>query len=328
MIITLKDTTSLEVASRIVALRDDRGATALGRVLTLIIVVPDLIDVDRAIEISDAASREHPCRVIVVVDSGSMDGPARLNAQIRVGDAAGPSDVIVLEPKGEAASALDTLVMPLLLSDTPVVAFWPVTPPANPGEHPLGRIAVRRITDSRETECPLKTLLGLARSYTPGDTDLGWSGVTLWRALLAAVAHEFPEPPVSALVTGHETHPSSFLVAAWIRRQFGIEVERVTDPEALTITGVHFRFADDSEVSLQRSATSSVAHLHRTGLETADVNLPRRSVQDCLMEELRRLDPDAYYGALLTEELPLLPEARERLACGGSASAASEGSDA
>ncbi len=43
-------------------------------------------------------------------------------------------------------------------------------------------------------------------------------------------------------------------------------VERFTDPEALTITGVHFRFADDSEVSLQRSATSSVAHLHRTGL--------------------------------------------------------------
>ena len=154
MIITLKDTTSHEIASRIVRLREDRGATTLGRVLTLIIVVPDLIDVDHAIEISDAASREHPCRVIVVVDSPDSEKPARLNAQIRVGDTAGPSDVIVLEPKGKAASALDTLVMPLLLSDTPVVTYWPVTAPHNPGEHPLGRIAIRRITDSRGSECP------------------------------------------------------------------------------------------------------------------------------------------------------------------------------
>lgn len=308
MIITLKDTTSTEVASRIVALREEGGATALGRVLTLIVVVPDLIDVDRAIEICDAASREHPCRVIVVVDSGDTAGKASLNAQIRIGDTAGPSDVIVLEPKGAAASALDTLVMPLLLSDTPVVAFWPVAPPSNPGQHPLGRIAVRRITDSRETECPMAALLDLARAYTPGDTDLGWSGVTLWRALLAALAQEFTERPTRAIVRGHDTHPSSFLVAAWIRRQFGMEVERLTDPEALTITEVTFAFASGQEVGLRRSAGSSVARLIRSGFDTAEVNLPRRSVQDCLMEELRRLDPDVYYGRLLTEDLPRLPE--------------------
>ena len=309
MIITLKDTTSSKVASRLVGLREDRGASALGRVLTLLVVVPDLIDVDRAIEISDAASREHPCRVIVVVDPGASDGPARLNAQIRVGDTAGPSDVVVLEPRGCAASALDTLVMPLLLSDTPVVAYWPVTPPQNPGAHPLGRIAVRRITDSRETADPLAALLALSKAYTPGDTDLGWSGVTLWRALLAALAQDFSELPLRAIIRGHATHPSSFLVAAWIRHQFGIEVQRVVDPQALTITGVEFGFADGSRTSLERSARSSVAHLHRAGFDSSEVNLPRRSVQDCLMEELRRLDPDDYYGLLLTSELPVLPEA-------------------
>ena len=36
------------------------------------------------------------------------------------------------------------------------------------------------------------------------------------------------------------------------------------------------------------------------------MNLARRSVQDSLMEDLRRLDPDVYYGELLTEELPHL----------------------
>ena len=37
MIITLKNTTSAEVASRIVELRDERGSAALSRVLTLLI---------------------------------------------------------------------------------------------------------------------------------------------------------------------------------------------------------------------------------------------------------------------------------------------------
>ncbi|WP_043535087.1 glucose-6-phosphate dehydrogenase assembly protein OpcA [Actinomyces polynesiensis] len=308
MIITLKDTTASEVASRIIEMRDERGSAALGRVLTLIVVVDDVIDVDRAIEISDAASREHPCRVIVVVDPGEKDGEARLNAQIRVGGEAGPSDVVVLEPRGDAANGLDTLVMPLLLSDTPVVTYWPNVPPDNPGEHPLGVLAVRRITDSRSTQCPMRTLMDLARTYSPGDTDLAWSGVTLWRALLATVVEGFDRAPELITVTGHATHPSAFLVAAWLQRRTGVRTVHEADPSARTITGVHFSFADGAEVSLTRRAVSQVAHLSRSGLDTTYVNLPRRSVQDCLMEELRRLDPDVFYSEVLTEDLPRLPE--------------------
>lgn len=314
MIITLKDTTASEVASRIVELRDQRGSAALGRVLTLIVVVDDLIDVDHAIEISDAASREHPCRVIVVVDSGDRSATPRLNAQIRIGGEAGPSDVVVLEPRGDAANDLDTLVMPLLLSDTPVVTYWPNTPPENPGEHPLGRIAVRRITDSRSTECPMTTLVALSHVYTPGDTDLAWSGITLWRAMLTTIIEGFDRAPASIRVTGHPTHPSSFLVTAWLKRRLRLPITRQTDDSAVTITGVHFSFEDGSEVSLTRHAASSVAHLTRTGLESVEINLSRRSVQDCLMEELRRLDPDIFYGALLTGTLPRLPETQELVA--------------
>ena len=65
---------------------------------------------------------------------------------------------------------------------------------------------------------------------------------------------------------------------------------------------------DDTTVSLSRSATSSVARLSRPGLEDRSVNLARRSVQDSLMEDLRRLDPDVYYGELLTTELPHLAD--------------------
>ena len=306
MIITLKNTTSAEVASRIVELRDERGSAALSRVLTLLICVPDMIDVDKAIEVSDAVSREHPCRVIVIVEPESSEGAALLNAQIRVGDAAGLSDIIILEPRGEAASNIDSLVMPLLQSDTPVVTYWPVTPPENPGAHPLGRLAVKRITDSRATQCPMETLSALSRVYTPGDIDLAWAGVTLWRALLAAVAEDFDRLPTSIRVAGNATHPSPFLVAAWLHHQLGVPVERIVDREAHTITDITFFFDDDTTVSLSRSATSSVARLSRPGLEDRSVNLARRSVQDSLMEDLRRLDPDVYYGELLTTELPRL----------------------
>ena len=306
MIITLKNTTSAEVASRIVELRDERGSAALSRVLTLLICVPDMIDVDKAIEVSDAVSREHPCRVIVIVEPESSEGAALLNAQIRVGDAAGLSDIIILEPRGEAASNIDSLVMPLLQSDTPVVTYWPVTPPENPGAHPLGRLAVKRITDSRATQCPMETLSALSRVYTPGDIDLAWAGVTLWRALLAAVAEDFDRLPTSIRVAGNATHPSPFLVAAWLHHQLGVPVDRIVDREAHTITDITFSFDDDTSVSLSRSATSSVARLSRPGLEDRNVNLARRSVQDSLMEDLRRLDPDVYYGELLTTELPRL----------------------
>ncbi len=158
----------------------------------------------------------------------------------------------------------------------------------------------------------MDTLSALSAVYTPGDTDLAWAGVTLWRALLAAVAEDFDRLPTSIRVAGNATHPSPFLVAAWLHHQLGVPVERVVDPEALTITDITFFFDDDTTVSLSRSATSSVARLSRPGLEDRTVNLARRSVQDSLMEDLRRLDPDVYYGELLTKELPRLAAVLER----------------
>ena len=297
MIITLKDTSALDIASQLLQIRQEQGGSALGRVLTLIVVVDDLIDVDHAIEISQAASHEHPCRVIVVVEpvQAERSSSPRVNAQIRMGKDEGPSEVIVLEPRGDAGQDLDTLVMPLLLADTPVVTFWPSIPPENPAEHPLGRLAVRRISDSRETDTPIDTLLRLSEVYTPGDTDLAWSGVTLWRALIATMVEGFKSVPTAVTVRGHHTHPSSYLVAAWLADVMGIPSRVDTDPTAQTITGVHFTFDDAEEASLTRPAGSSVAHVKRSGLDPVAVNLPRRSIQDCVMEELRRLDPDLMY---------------------------------
>jgi hypothetical protein len=96
MIIDMPDTTTNHVNRRLVRLRDEGGAVALGRVLTLV-VLADERDVEEAVATTNDASREHPCRVIVVAPAG--DGAdARLDAQIRVGGDAGASEVVVRRP--------------------------------------------------------------------------------------------------------------------------------------------------------------------------------------------------------------------------------------
>ncbi|MDO5671882.1 MAG: glucose-6-phosphate dehydrogenase assembly protein OpcA [Actinomycetaceae bacterium] len=314
MIETFKDTTSSAVASRLTLLRTQSGTSGRGVVLTLIVVVPGMIDVENAIQISSAVSMEHPCRVIVVVDPDgeTQDVTARVNAQIRVGEEVGASEVIVMEPKGPAAKDLDTLVTPLLLADTPVVVYWPSHPPANPSEHPLGSIAVRRITDSRNCRYPLDILKTLARNYTPGDSDVAWAGVTLWRALLVSMFEEnLPKKAATIKVTGSTDHPSTHVLGAWMRLLLDIPVEVENDPSTTKVSGVYVTNEDGSEFSLTRREGSAMAHLHRPGFPTTFVHLDTRSTQNCLREELRRLDPDVLYGEVITKGLQEADEVRD-----------------
>ena len=137
MIIEMPDTTTRDINKRLLKERDEGGAIALGRVLTLIISVGDR-DPDEAIDAANDASREHPCRVIVIAND-TKDRASNLDAQIRLGGDAGASEVLVLRPSGQLERHLDTLVIPLLLPDTPIVTWWPYEIPENPAEHPLGR---------------------------------------------------------------------------------------------------------------------------------------------------------------------------------------------
>ena len=101
-------------------------------------------------------------------------------------------------------------------------------------------------------------------------------------------------------------------MAAWLHHQLGVPVERVVDPEALTITDITFFFDDDTyRVSCRVAPPRRSPACRAPGLEDRSVNLARRSVQDSLMEDLRRMDPDVYYGELLTKELPRLAACSE-----------------
>ena len=75
------------------------------------------------------ASHQHPCRIVAVA-RGNTRGTARLDAQIRLGGDAGASEVIVLRLYGPLVDHARSVVIPLLLPDSPVVAWWPGAAPA------------------------------------------------------------------------------------------------------------------------------------------------------------------------------------------------------
>ncbi len=218
MIVDLPDTTTSNISKALVKIREEGGAVALGRVLTLIIAT-HLGQEEEAIEAANDASREHPMRVIVVSteEERSHTDSGRLDAQIRVGGDAGASEVIVLRAYGETASDEEGLVTGLLLPDAPVVVWWPGIAPARASHSPLGRIATIRITDASAQPNPQEALFHLSETYTPGDTDFAWTRLTLWRAQLAAVLDQPPYEPITAVeVAGAADSPSTLLLAAWL----------------------------------------------------------------------------------------------------------------
>ena len=55
---------------------------------------------------------------------------------------------------------------------------------------------------------------------------------------------------------------------------------------------------ESGEIEIVRNAPD-VATLYQPSQPTRDINLPRRSLRDCLIEDLRRLDSDDAFGALI-----------------------------
>lgn len=238
MIIDMPQTTTSAVNSKLVHLREQGGVNAIGRVLTLVIVVDDDERTEEVIDAANTASREHPCRVIVVA-RGAKRAAARLDAQIRVGGDAGASEVIVLRLYGPLADQGASCVVPLLLSDAPVVAWWPYESPPVPSEDPIGRLAQRRITDSASDRNPIRALDTRVKSYAAGDTDLAWTRLTLWRAVLAAALDLPPfERITGATVVGDADSPSADLLAGWLAVALKLPVRRGKASDAQGIVRV------------------------------------------------------------------------------------------
>ncbi|MGB3414813.1 MAG: glucose-6-phosphate dehydrogenase assembly protein OpcA [Microbacteriaceae bacterium] len=314
MILDLPNTTTSAISKTLVNLRDEGGATALGRVLTLI-VDSYHATTEAAISAANDASREHPMRVITISRPGAEEQLVnpQLNAQIRIGGDAGASEVIVLNPLGEANSHDAALVTGLLLPDAPVVTWWPSSAPTNVAQSALGTISQRRITDSLSTEDPIATLKSLSGCYTPGDTDLAWTRITNWRAQLAAALDQPPYYRVNKIELAYESgSPSGLLLATWLFHQLDAPVEMYQSEFVADTPGIHGvkLHRENGIVSLERINPGTV-RITQPGQPVQEISLPRRELSDCLAEELRRLDSDTLYGEIIRDALPAYLESHE-----------------
>ncbi|ALV47426.1 OpcA protein [Arthrobacter alpinus] len=304
MIVELPDTTTSKITKRIVKMREQGGVVALGRVLTLVVITKSGRE-EEAIEAANLASREHPCRIIVLA-AGSPEAKTCLDAEIRVGGDAGASEVIVLRGSGELAAESESVVSALLLPDAPIVAWWHSGAPESPSQSPVGRIAHRRITDSANAPDPRDALKHIAATYADGDTDLAWTRLTNWRVQLAAALDQYDgSDPITGLqVEGASDSPSTLLLASWLHRALNVPITVTEDPRGTGIRKVVIE-RSKGNVELHRPGTLE-ATLSQPGQPHQKISLPRRSLQDCLAEELRRLDPDLVFGEVVTEGLTKL----------------------
>lgn len=308
MIVDLNRTSTRTIAAQLGKMHEERGEAATDRVLTLLIVCTSA-ELEDALAAANAASRTHPCRVIAIVTDGSAyGGEAALNAQIRFGADAGAGEVIVLRPTGELIDHADSLVMPLLISDAPCVAWWPGEPPANPSADPIGRIAASRITNVMQARNPKIALAALQKNRTAGDVDLSWTRLTLWRARLASLLDLPPHELVESItVRGQKGNLSVLLLAAWLQNSLHAPATVEWTSTNADNTGI-WPSSDGlvTCVELRRATSSIVLNRAETGARVRigaeseqTVSIPRRSLADCISEELGQLNPDPIYARTL-----------------------------
>lgn len=327
MIIDMPHTCTRDVGRKVTELHKKRGESATGRVLTLLISV-DSSEVEHALEIVNRASREHPCRVIAVLsdgklsdlktaervevgaagDAGSNDAQANaasnaapssnLDAQVRFGADAGAGEVIILIPRNDLQNHLDTLVIPLLVPEAPVVTWWPTNPPVSTQADPLGSIARSRITDALRSADPQQSFANLVANRDERDVDLSWTRLTVWRGILTSMLDQAPQLPITgAKISGPQGFLPMDLLASWLQLKLQIPVERDYVEGAPAVTGVYL-YREDGVISLERPDVDH-ATIRFPHQPHQPITLPIRELQECMNEELRRIDPDEVYGEVV-----------------------------
>lgn len=292
--IRLDHTSGGAIAAAIANERHRMGASAVGMVLSLLILTDEESQAD-ATAGAVAAARQHPMRIITLIPRPGRSEP-RIDAEVSVGGDDGPGEVAIIRLRGGMAEHANSVAIPLLLSDTPVVAFWPVSPPQIPAEDPIGRHAQRRITDAASAEDPLRELAARRVGYRPGDTDLAWTRLTPWRTALAAVFDQPPGKVSGGHVAAEAGNPSASLLALWLSYRLHVPIDVVTsEGPGITELALH---TDNGDVRIARP-DGTTAVLSRPNGPDSTVALRRRDLSELLAEELRRLDPDEVYGEVI-----------------------------
>ncbi|MBA2573354.1 MAG: glucose-6-phosphate dehydrogenase assembly protein OpcA [Nocardioidaceae bacterium] len=309
MSIDLTATNAAKIAGALLHERRKAGSPAMGMVLTFIVITDEGDHYD-ALRAARTVSREHPARVLGVIRRSSR-GAANLDAEIKIGEG-GSGETVLLRMSGELAKHPESVVLPLLLPDSPVVAWWPGKPPEDPSTDPIGALAQRRITDAATVERGRsRAMLTQATNYAPGNTDLSWTRLTSWRALLAAALDQYPAKITGGEVEAERVNVSADLLVAWLTRRLKVDVSRAVT-KGPGITSVSLR-TGGGDIVISRP-DGVLADFAIPNAPTRPVALKRRETPELLAEELRRLDPDDIYE----ETVKSLCRLAERTASGTS----------
>ncbi|MGZ5400513.1 MAG: glucose-6-phosphate dehydrogenase assembly protein OpcA [Nocardioides sp.] len=290
--IELTHTNSSAIAAEFVRGRMRAGSPAMGMVMTLIVVV-DEDDASAAMDAAREASHEHPARVLGVI-LGDGRGPAEVNAQVGIGQG-WSGETALIRLNGEVVKHPESVVLPLLLPDSPVVVWWPTDHPDDPASDPLGKLGKRRITDSAfVSRGKIKALRGQCEVYAAGNTDLAWTRITPWRALLAAALDQHPLKVRRVRVTAERISPSADLLLAWLSDRLRVPADR-TSSRGPGITEVVMETAE-GDIRIARP-DGKLAVYASPGQPDRPVALKRRDLPELLAEELRWSDEDETYAS-------------------------------
>ncbi|WP_230487250.1 glucose-6-phosphate dehydrogenase assembly protein OpcA [Nocardioides anomalus] len=293
MMIALRDTDSAAIAAEFRRSRTRAGSPAMGMVLTMVIVA-DEDDADAAMEMGREASHEHPARVLGVI-LGDGRGASQVDAQVGTGSG-WTGETALIKLSGEVVKHPDSVVLPLLLPDSPVAVWWPTDPPLDPAADPLGALAQRRITDSANVSRNHAAVLrNQCKAYTRGNTDLAWTRLTPWRALLAAALDQHPLKVTGGSVTAERANPSADLLVAWLHSRLGVAIER-KNSKGPGVTAVELT-TKEGPIRIDRP-DGRLATYSSPGHPDRPIALRRRDVHELLAEELRRLDKDDVYASV------------------------------
>jgi glucose-6-phosphate dehydrogenase assembly protein OpcA len=194
--------------------------------------------------------------------------------------------------RGAVAAHPASVIRPLLLPDSPVVIWWPGKAPQRHAADELAQLAMRRLTDAAASGRPLMALKARAADYTPGDTDLSWTRLTPWRALLAAALDQYPAKIKAVVVESERNNPSADLLASWLHSRLKVEPTRkITEGPGLTAVRMTTASGD---IAITRP-DGLLASYAVPGQPERLVALKRRDYTDLISEELRRMDEDEVY---------------------------------
>jgi glucose-6-phosphate dehydrogenase assembly protein OpcA len=233
---------------------------------------------------------------------GDARGAAEVNAQVGTGSG-WSGETALIRLKGEVVKHPESVVLPLLLPDSPVAVWWPNHPPEDPANDPLGRLGQRRITDAAAAaRGKTRAMLQQCTAYTMGNTDLAWTRLTPWRALLAAALDQQQLKVTGGSVTAERISPSADLLTAWLSDRLKIAVDRKNSPGP-GITEVVLE-TKDGPIRISRT-DGRLATFSSPDRPDRPVALKRRELPELLAEELRRLDEDDVYAETARKLLKL-----------------------